>query len=47
MEKVGSSWTCLPGVSINLNPKKYICYPIILSLIIIYGLWGRWYLNKK
>lgn len=34
-------------ISITLNPEKYISYPIILSLIIIYGLWGMWYLYKK
>jgi hypothetical protein len=34
-------------ISITLNPDKYISYPIILSLIIIYGLWGMWYLYKK
>ncbi len=33
--------------SITLNPEKYIYYPIILSLIIIYGLWGMRYLYSK
>jgi len=33
--------------SITLQPDKYIAYPIILSLIILYGLWGMWYLYKK
>lgn len=30
----------------ELNPDKYISFPITLSLIIIYGLCGIWYLNK-
>ena len=34
-------------ISITLHPEKYIYYPIILSLIIIYGLWGMRYLYKK
>ena len=34
-------------ISISLHPEKYIYYPIILSLIIIYGLWGMLYLYKK
>jgi len=34
-------------VSITLLPEKYIYYPIILSLIVIYGLWGMRYLYKK
>ena len=34
-------------ISITLHPEKYIYYPIILSLIIIYGLWGMFYLYKK
>jgi hypothetical protein len=34
-------------VSITLNPEKYIYYPIILSLIIIYGLWGMRYLYTR
>ncbi len=33
--------------SITLNSEKYIFYPIILSLIIIYGLWGMRYLYSK
>jgi len=33
--------------AITLHPEKYIYYPIILSLIIIYGLWGMLYLYKK
>jgi hypothetical protein len=32
--------------SMNLQSDKYIAYPIILSLIIIYGLWGMYYLYK-
>ncbi|MGB5667699.1 MAG: hypothetical protein WBM53_12690 [Maribacter sp.] len=27
-----------------LHPDKYISFPLILSLIIIYGLWGMWFL---
>ena len=32
-----------------LHPDKYISFPITLSLILIYGLWGMWYLynNQK
>ena len=33
--------------AINLHPEKYLIYPIILGLIIIYGLWGMWYLYKN
>lgn len=33
--------------AIVLDPKKYISFPITLSLIIIYGLWGMWYLYKN
>ncbi len=31
---------------IILHPEKYVSFPIILSLIILYGLWGMWYLYK-
>jgi len=34
-------------ISITLSPEKYIYYPIVLSLIIIYGLWGIRYLYTK
>ncbi len=34
-------------ISISLHPEKYIYYPILLSLIIIYSLWGMRYLYKK
>ena len=34
-------------VSITLYPEKYVYYPILLSLIIMYGLWGMRYLYKK
>jgi len=30
-----------------LHPDKYVSFPITLSLIITYGLWGMWYLNKN
>jgi len=33
--------------AITLNPEKYISFPIVLSLIIIYGLWGIYYLYKN
>ncbi len=33
--------------SITLHSEKYIYYPIILSLIVIYGLWGMRYLYKN
>ena len=32
---------------ITLLPEKYISFPITLSFIIVYGLWGMWYLFKK
>jgi len=32
----------------TLNHEKYITFPIILTLIILYGIWGMWYLyNNK
>lgn len=34
-------------ISITLHPEKYIYYPMILSFIIIYGLWGMRYLYTK
>ncbi len=33
--------------AIVLNPDKYISFPIILTLITVYGLWGIIYLYKK
>ena len=33
--------------AIVLDPEKYISFPITLSLIIIYGLWGTWYLYRN
>ena len=30
--------------AINLSPEKYISYSILLPLIVIYGLWGMWFL---
>ena len=32
---------------INLHTEKYFLYPIILGLIILYGLFGMWYLYKN
>jgi hypothetical protein len=34
---------------IILHPEKYVSFPITLSFIILYGLWGMWYLytNQK
>lgn len=32
---------------ITLHPEKYISFPITLSIIILYGLWGMWYLYRK
>jgi len=29
---------------ITLHPEKYVTFPITLSFIILYGLWGMWYL---
>lgn len=34
-------------ISITLHPDKYIYYPIVLSLIIIYGIWGMRYLYAR
>lgn len=34
-------------ISITLLPEKYIYYPIVLSLIMFYGLWGMRYLYKN
>ncbi len=33
--------------AITLNQEKYISFPIVLGLIIIYGLWGINYLYKS
>jgi len=33
--------------AITLNPEKYISFPIVLTLITIYGLWGTYYLYKN
>jgi hypothetical protein len=33
--------------AIVLYSEKYVSFPIILSLIIVYGLWGMWYLFKN
>ena len=30
--------------AINLHPEKYITFPLTLSFLIIYGLYGMWYL---
>ena len=32
---------------ITLNPEKYVYFPIVLSFIILYGLWGLWYVYKN
>ena len=34
-------------ISITLQPDKYIYYPIVLSLIIVYGIWGMNYLYSR
>ena len=34
-------------ISITLNPDKYIYYPIVLSLIMVYGMWGMHYLYTR
>ena len=34
-------------VSITLYPDKYIYYPIVLSLVIIYGVWRMHYLYHR
>ena len=33
--------------AITLQPEKYISFPITLSLIMLYGLWGMWYLYRN
>lgn len=33
--------------AIVLNPDKYISFPIILTIITVYGLWGMIYLYKN
>ncbi|WP_297693817.1 hypothetical protein [uncultured Eudoraea sp.] len=33
--------------AITLDPEKYISFPIVLSLITIYGFWGSYYLYKN
>ena len=33
--------------AMNLMPEKYVSYSIILSIIILYGLWGIWFLYKN
>ena len=33
--------------ALALLPEKYISFSVILPLIIIYGLWGMWYLYKR
>lgn len=32
---------------LSLHPDKYVSFPITLSLIISYGVWGMWYLYKN
>ena len=32
---------------IVLHPEKYVSFPITLSIIILYGLWGMWYLYQN
>ena len=32
---------------IILHPEKYVSFPITLSIIILYGLWGMWYLYNN
>ena len=32
--------------AINLLPEKYTSFTITLSLLVIYGIWGIWYLYK-
>jgi len=33
--------------AIHLDPEKYISFPITLSFLILYGLFGIWYLYKN
>ena len=33
--------------AMNLMPKKYISFSILLPLIILYGSWGIWFLYKN
>ena len=31
----------------ELGPDKYLSYSIILPIIVVYGLWGMWYLTRN
>ena len=31
---------------LTLSPDKYISYSVVLPLIVLYGLWGIWYLYR-
>ncbi len=31
----------------TLNSEKYVIFPIVLSLIVLYGLWGMWFLHRR
>ena len=33
--------------AINLDPEKYITFPITLTFLMVYGLFGMWYLYKN
>ena len=33
--------------AINLDPEKYITFPLTLTFLIIYGLFGMWYLYRN
>ena len=32
---------------LELNPEKYIYYPIFFLLLVIYALWGMWFLYRN
>jgi len=33
--------------AIVLNPDKYVSFSVLLPLIVLYGLWGMWYLYNR
>ena len=33
--------------AINLDPEKYVTFPVTLSFLMLYGLFGIWYLYKN
>ena len=31
----------------ELSPEKYVYYPILFALLVIYSLWGMWFLYRE